>query len=65
MTVAFLAPAPEDQRPVVADPAELSAVGWWTPDEVRADPRCPDWLPGLLQRAAHRLAAYPAVGLPR
>jgi 8-oxo-dGTP pyrophosphatase MutT (NUDIX family) len=52
VTVAFLAAAPPDQEPVVADPAELTAVGWWTPDEAGTDDRCPDWLPALLARAA-------------
>lgn len=52
VTVAFLAAAPPDQEPVVADPVELSALGWWTPDEAGADDRCPDWLPALLARAA-------------
>lgn len=63
ITVAFLAPAPADQQPVVGDPAELSAVGWWTPDEARADPRCPPWLPALLERAA-RSGSSRAVGSP-
>ncbi len=52
VTAAFLAAAPADQEPVVGDAAELSAVGWWSPDEAAADPRCPEWLPGLLHRAA-------------
>ena len=51
VTVAFVAAAPPDQEPVVGDPAELSAVGWWTPDEADADDRCPSWLPALLRRA--------------
>lgn len=55
VSVAFLAPAPADQQPVVADPAELTAVGWWTPDEAGSDDRCPDWLPTLLRRAARQL----------
>jgi len=55
VTVAFLAAAPADHEPVVADPVELSAVGWWTPEEARADDRCPDWLPALLLRARTRL----------
>ncbi|GAA3555401.1 hypothetical protein GCM10022197_08180 [Microlunatus spumicola] len=55
VTVSFLAAAPVDQEPVVADPTELSAVGWWTPEEARADHRCPDWLPALLLRARTRL----------
>ena len=54
VTVAFLATAPADQQPIVADPAELTAVGWWTPDEAGADDRCPSWLPPLLGRADAR-----------
>lgn len=55
VTVAFLAPAPPGVQPTVADPAELSEVGWWSPEEAGADPRCPPWLPGLLERATARL----------
>lgn len=51
VTVTFLAPAPNDQEPRVADPAELTEVGWWTANQAAADPRCPDWLPDLLRRA--------------
>lgn len=54
VTVAFLAAAPADQEPVVADPVELTAVGWWTPDEAADDDRCPAWLPALLRRAEAR-----------
>ncbi|MGI3780068.1 MAG: NUDIX hydrolase [Janthinobacterium lividum] len=56
VTVSFLADTPPDQEPVVGDPAELTAVGWWTPDEARVDARCPEWLPPMLERAAARLA---------
>jgi 8-oxo-dGTP pyrophosphatase MutT (NUDIX family) len=51
VTVAFLAAAPQDQEPYVADPAELSEVAWRTAEEAEADPRCPPWLPALLRRA--------------
>lgn len=56
VTVAFVAAAPPGAHPRVADPVELSEVGWWTLDEVGADPRCPDWLPPLLRRAAQVVA---------
>lgn len=62
VTVAFLAAAPPHQEPVVADPAELTAVGWWTPEEARGEPTCPDWLPPLLERATAALAAGSGVG---
>lgn len=62
VTVSFLAAAPPDQEPVVADPAELTAVGWWTPDEAAGDDRCPEWLPALLRRAAGLSSRRPAAG---
>jgi 8-oxo-dGTP pyrophosphatase MutT (NUDIX family) len=52
ITVTFVAPAQADVAASVAAPAELSEVGWWTRDEAAADPRCPPWLPELLDRAA-------------
>ena len=56
VTVTFLAVAPPGQEPRVADPVEVSEVGWWTADGAAADPRCPDWLPALLRRADQALA---------
>ena len=64
VTVAFLADAPPDQEPSVADPAELSEVVWRTADEVRDDPRCPPWLPALLERADLRRRRSPAAPPP-
>jgi ADP-ribose pyrophosphatase YjhB (NUDIX family) len=52
VTVAFLAKAPAGAEPRVGDVAEVAAVGWWTAQEAAADPRCPPWLPGLLERAS-------------
>jgi ADP-ribose pyrophosphatase YjhB (NUDIX family) len=52
ITVTFVAPAPDDLAATVTAPAELTEVGWWTRDEAAADPRCPEWLPELLDRAA-------------
>lgn len=63
VTVAFLVTAPPDQEPVVADPAELTAVGWWTPDEAGDDDRCPPWLPALLRRA-ELVSSRSAAGRP-
>ena len=57
VTVTFLAPVPLGQEPRVADPAELTEVGWWTADQAAADPRCPEWLPALLRRADRALLA--------
>ncbi len=55
VTVTFVAAAPPGQQPRVADPAELTEVGWWTAEGAAADPRCPDWLPELLRRADRAL----------
>ena len=52
ITVTFVAPAPAGAAAAaVAAPAELSEVTWWTREQVAADPRCPPWLPDLLDRA--------------
>lgn len=56
VTATFLSPAPPHQEPRVADPAELTEIGWWTADRAAADPRCPDWLPALLRRADQAVA---------
>ena len=55
LTVTFLAPAPPEQQPRVADAAELTEIGWWTVDQAAPDPRCPKWLPDLLRRASQAL----------
>jgi 8-oxo-dGTP diphosphatase len=55
VTVTFVASAPPDAAASVAAPAELSDVGWWTREDAAADPRCPPWLPALLDRAADAL----------
>ncbi len=55
VTVTFVAHAPPGADPVVAAPAELVEVGWWSTAEAAADPRCPLWLPDLLERAGLHL----------
>ncbi len=55
ITVTFVAAAASGAVPSVAAPAELSEVGWWTREEAAADPRCPPWLPALLDRAVATL----------
>jgi 8-oxo-dGTP diphosphatase len=52
ITVTFTTQAPPDIEPHVNAPDELVEVGWWTLDDLEADPRCPPWLPGLIRRAA-------------
>lgn len=54
ITVTFTAPAPPGDEAYVNAPAELAEVGWWTLDDLEADPRCPPWLPDLLRRAGAR-----------
>jgi 8-oxo-dGTP diphosphatase len=52
ITVTFTADAPLDVRPYVNAPDELVEVGWWSIDDLEADPRCPSWLPALIRRAS-------------
>jgi 8-oxo-dGTP pyrophosphatase MutT (NUDIX family) len=52
ITVTFSAPAPAGDEPYVNAPDELAEVGWWTLNDLEADPRCPPWLPALIRRAA-------------
>jgi len=52
ITVTFTTQAPLDIEPYVNAPDELVEVGWWTLDDLEADPRCPPWLPRLIRRAA-------------
>ena len=51
ITVTFTAAAPPEVEPFVNAPDELTEVGWWTLDDLEADPRCPPWLPPLIRRA--------------
>ena len=55
--VTFVAAAPADAEPRAADPDEVAAVGWWSVEQARADPRCPAWLPDVLVRAGTALDA--------
>jgi 8-oxo-dGTP diphosphatase len=52
ITVTFSAPAPAGDEPYVNAPDELVEVGWWTLNDLEADPRCPPWLPARIRRAA-------------
>jgi 8-oxo-dGTP diphosphatase len=51
ITVTFTAQAPPGVDAYVNAPDELVEVGWWTLDDLEADPRCPPWLPALIRRA--------------
>jgi 8-oxo-dGTP pyrophosphatase MutT (NUDIX family) len=55
VTVTFVSPAPAGVAATITAPDELSEVGWWTREQAAADPRCPPWLPDLLDRAAATL----------
>jgi 8-oxo-dGTP diphosphatase len=52
ITVTFSAPAPSGDEPFVNAPDELVEIGWWTLNDLEADPRCPPWLPALIRRTA-------------
>jgi 8-oxo-dGTP pyrophosphatase MutT (NUDIX family) len=65
VTVTFVAAAPAGVAASIAAPDELSEVGWWTREQAAADPRCPDWLPGLLRRAGGRLRSSSIGEAPR
>jgi 8-oxo-dGTP pyrophosphatase MutT (NUDIX family) len=52
ITVTFTAQAAAEIEPYVNAADELVEVGWWTLDDLEADPRCPSWLPALIGRAA-------------
>jgi 8-oxo-dGTP diphosphatase len=51
ITVTLTAQAPPGVEPYVNAQDELVEVGWWTLDDLEADPRCPSWLPALIRRA--------------
>ena len=52
ITVTFSAQAPPGDGPRVNAPDELTEVGWWSLNDLEADPRCPPWLPALIRRAS-------------
>ena len=56
ITVTFSAPAAADGEPYVNAPDELVEVGWWSLNDLEADPRCPPWLPALIRRCALNLS---------
>jgi 8-oxo-dGTP diphosphatase len=50
ITVTFSSPAPSGEEPYVNAPDEVAEVGWWTLNDLEADPRCPPWLSALIRR---------------
>jgi 8-oxo-dGTP diphosphatase len=52
ITVTFSAPAAPGDEPYVNAPDELAEVGWWTLNDLEADPRSLSWLPALIRRAS-------------
>ena len=55
VTVAFVTQLPPGATARIGDPDEVAEVGWWSAADAAADPRCPAWLPGLLERADERV----------
>jgi 8-oxo-dGTP diphosphatase len=51
LTVTYAGELPRGREPRVGDPAELSAVGWWTVAELATVDNCSPWVPPLLQAA--------------
>lgn len=51
LTVTYVGELPPGPEPRVADPEELTAVGWWTTAELAAAAACPPWLPPLVADA--------------
>lgn len=52
VVVTFVAEVPAGVEARMTAPDELSGVGWWTLDELAADPRCPPWTLRLCRQAA-------------
>lgn len=52
IAVTFVAQVPAGIEPTLGAPDELSAVGWWTLEELAADPRCVPWTLRLCRQAA-------------
>lgn len=55
LTVTYAGELPVGPEPRLADPDELTAVGWWTAAALATADNCPDWLPPLLTAADHLL----------
>jgi 8-oxo-dGTP pyrophosphatase MutT (NUDIX family) len=56
LTVTYVAELPPGPDPVVADPDELTSVGWWSPAELASAPDCAPWVPPLVADAEALLA---------
>ena len=39
--------------PTIADPGEVAAIHWMTPDEIRSHPQVPPWTRHSIERAEH------------
>jgi 8-oxo-dGTP pyrophosphatase MutT (NUDIX family) len=55
LTVTYAAELPAGVEPRLADTDELTAIGWWTLDELRAAGNCSPWVPPLVAAAAELL----------
>ena len=52
LTVTYAGELPAGPVPRLADPHELTAVGWWTVAELLRVDNCSPWVPPLLLAAA-------------
>ena len=57
LTVTYAGELPSGPEPRVADPDELSAVGWWTVADLLTVDNCSPWVPPLLVAAGELLDA--------
>ena len=51
VNVVFVAQFPDDARPAVVSPEEVSEIVWLTASEVKADQTCPPWIQRSLAQA--------------
>lgn len=57
LTVTYAGELPAGPEPLVTDPDELSAVGWWTVADLATVDNCSPWVPPLLLAAGELLDA--------
>ncbi|HEY5978086.1 MAG TPA: NUDIX hydrolase [Microlunatus sp.] len=57
LTVTYAGELPDGRRPHLADPDELTAVGWWSLAELLAADTCSPWIPPLVAAAEKLLNA--------
>lgn len=55
LTVTYAGELPDGREPHVADPEEVTAVGWWSATELLAADTCSPWIPPLVAAAEELL----------